>query len=309
MPKMANEAQLHSFTNQLAERLDKVLALQLPDYSRSRFQNLIKGGHVYVDQELVTKSGFNLAGGEKIQIDIPAPENTDLKPEKIPIDVLFEDSNVIVVNKSAGMVVHPSLGHPSGTLINAVLAHAPDIQGIGGEIRPGLVHRLDRDTSGTIILAKNEKTLNLLQRQFADRQVEKNYLALVEGHPPSNSGRIEAPIGRDPRKRKQMAVVPLGNGREAISEYRVRENFLKHALLDVTILTGRTHQIRVHLAFLGVPIVADPLYGHRKPSLQLDRHFLHAASLIIRIPGERIERRFDAPLPPELETELAKLRS
>ena len=309
MSPAANESQQLSFLNEQADRLDKVLAGRFADYSRSRFQNLIKAGHVFVDEILVTKTGFALSGGEEIQVEIPAAQASSLEPEAIPLDLIHEDSHVIVVNKAAGMVVHPSLGHASGTLINAVLAHAPDIQGVGGELRPGLVHRLDKDTSGLIILAKNEKAHNSLQRQFAEREVEKNYLALVDGHPPSATGRIEAPIGRDPNNRKRMAVVPLGSGREALSEYRVQESFARHALLDVAIQTGRTHQIRVHLAFLGTPVVADTVYGRRKPSLALERHFLHAASLQIRLPGERIQRRFEALLPDDLQQALNALRN
>jgi len=224
------------------------------------------------------------------------------------LDVLYEDKNVIVVNKEAGMVVHPSAGHPSGTLVNAVLAHDPKMKGIGGEVRPGLVHRLDRDTSGVIILAKNDKSHSLLQKQFADRQVEKNYTVLVDGHPITPNGRVEAPIGRDPKDRKKMAVVKKGHGRIAISEYHVRESFAKHNRLNVNILTGRTHQIRVHMAFLGTPVVADLIYGKRKASLELDRQFLHASTLEIRLPGERITRTFEAPLANDLVRTLEQLR-
>ncbi len=297
------------FTNLEPNRLDKALVEKLSDFSRTRIQALIKKGNVQVEGIVVKKNGFSLSGGEEIQIDIPATEVSQLVPEAIPIDVLYEDTNVIVINKEAGMVVHPSAGHPGGTLVNAVLAHDPDMQGVGGEIRPGLVHRLDRDTSGVIVLAKNDKSLSFLQRQFLEREVEKNYTALVDGHPPTPTGRVEAFIGRDPKDRKKMAVVPESKGREAISEYRLIESFPKHNLLSVNIMTGRTHQIRVHLAFLGVPVVADLIYGKRKASLDLQRQFLHARALEIRLPGERFNRRFEAPLAQELQDVLDKLKA
>jgi 23S rRNA pseudouridine1911/1915/1917 synthase len=214
----------------------------------------------------------------------------------------------MVVNKPAGMVVHPAIGHASGTLINAAMAHAPDLEGIGGEQRPGVVHRLDKDTSGLIIIAKNDPAHQWLVNQFRLRKVNKIYQALVDGHPPTPKGRIEAPIGRDPNNRQRMAVVSEDKGREAISEYFTLEVFLRHTLLEVHLLTGRTHQIRVHMAFLGCPIVADPVYGHRKLSTELGRQFLHAWKLTLVLPGEKEPRTFEAPLPADLETILHYLR-
>ena len=306
MPEISSG--LISFTNQEVNRLDRVLVNKMADYSRSRIQSLIKNGLVSVDETIILKNGFSLSGGEAIQVEIPEVKASKLLPEAIPLEVLYEDKNVIVVNKMAGMVVHPSAGHPSGTLVNAVLGHDPKMQGVGGEVRPGLVHRLDRDTSGVIILAKNDKSHSLLQAQFADRLVEKNYTVLVDGHPPTPNGRVEAPIGRDPKDRKKMAVVDKGRGRMAISEYHVRESFAKHNRLNVNILTGRTHQIRVHMAFLGTPVVADLIYGKGKASLDLGRQFLHAATLEIRLPGERITRTFEAPLAEDLTMILDQLR-
>jgi 23S rRNA pseudouridine1911/1915/1917 synthase len=207
------------------------------------------------------------------------------------------------------MVVHPAVGHASGTLVNAVLGYDPEIEGIGGEERPGVVHRLDKETSGLILLAKNERAHRWLQDQFRLRNVEKIYLALVDGKPPTPSGRVEAHIGRDPSHRKRMAIVPESRGREAISEYKTIESFKDHTLLEFHPLTGRTHQIRLHCAFLRCPIVGDEIYGRKKPSIHLDRHFLHAYRLKIILPGEREPEFFEAPLPEDLEKVLESLRS
>ena len=214
----------------------------------------------------------------------------------------------MVVDKPAGMVVHPAAGHDSGTLVNAALAHAPDLEGVGGEHRPGVVHRLDKETSGLIAVAKNERALRWLQDQFRLRKVHKVYLALVDGHPPTPTGRIEAPIGRDAAQRQRMSVVPLTRGREAVSEYSTRETFARHTLLEVHPLTGRTHQIRVHMAFLHCPVTGDTVYGAKTPTLALGRHFLHAYRLTITLPGEKTPRTFEAPLPPELDQALENLR-
>jgi 23S rRNA pseudouridine1911/1915/1917 synthase len=206
------------------------------------------------------------------------------------------------------MVVHPSAGHRSGTLVHAALAHAPEMEGVGGVQRPGVVHRLDKDTSGLILLAKNDRTHRWLQNQFRKRQVKKTYLALVDGKPPTSRGRIEAPIGRDPRSRKKMAIVASQKGRPATSEYRTIETFPKHTLLDVQPITGRTHQIRLHLAYLGCPVSGDTIYGYRQPSVPLKRHFLHASRLQILLREEINPRTFEAPLPNELSEILDQLR-
>jgi 23S rRNA pseudouridine1911/1915/1917 synthase len=228
-------------------------------------------------------------------------------PEAIPLDIVFENSDLIVVDKPPGMVVHPSAGHGSGTLVNAVLAHAPDLTGVGGELRPGIVHRLDRDTSGLVVVAKNEAALKMLQAQFRDREVEKVYLALVDGRPPDRRGRIEAPIGRDPRHRQRMGIVPAAKGRSATTDYHLRQAFSQHALLEVMPRTGRTHQIRVHLAFLGCPVAGDRVYGFRRPSLGLGRHMLHAWRVRFRLPGQTAtERTFEAPLPDDLVEAIAR---
>jgi 23S rRNA pseudouridine1911/1915/1917 synthase len=214
----------------------------------------------------------------------------------------------MVVDKPAGMVVHPSAGHESGTLVHAALAHAPDIRGVGGELRPGVVHRLDKETSGLIILAKNDQAHRWLQDQFRQRKVIKVYLALVDGRPPTPKGRIEAPIGRSTADRSLMSVVPAHQGREAISEYLTLEVFARHTLLEIHPLTGRTHQIRLHLKFLDCPVAGDRVYGRKKSTIPVARHFLHAQRLTILLPGESQPRTFTAPLPPELELVLQQLR-
>ncbi len=244
-----------------------------------------------------------------VTVRIPPPAPTDLIAEDIPLDIVFENDDLIVVNKPAGMVVHPAAGHPSGTLVNAMLGYDPDIEGIGGEERPGVVHRLDKETSGLILLAKNERAHRWLQDQFRLRKVEKTYLALVDGKPPTPSGRVETYIGRDPSHRKRMAIVPESRGREAISEYKTAESFANHTLLEFHPLTGRTHQIRLHCAFLGCPIVGDEVYGRKKPTVEINRHFLHAYRLKIILPGEEEQRTFEAPLPEELQSVLMTLRA
>lgn len=290
-----------------SERLDKFLVAQLPEFSRSRLQGLIRAGWVYIDEQPAQKTGQALESGMVVRVEFPPPEPTELIPEAIELDILYEDDNVLVVNKPAGMVVHPAAGHYSGTLVHAALAHAPEMEGLAGEKRPGVVHRLDKDTSGIILLAKNDRSHRWLQEQFRRREVDKVYLALVDGHPPTPSGRIEAAVGRDPRQRKQMAVLPAGQGRAAVSEYFTRRQFKLHTLLEVHPITGRTHQIRVHLAFVGCPVTGDTRYGRSRPTLPLARQFLHAHRLKIRLPGEKSPRLFEAPLPAELAALLDEL--
>ncbi|NMB67362.1 MAG: RluA family pseudouridine synthase [Chloroflexi bacterium] len=292
-----------------ADRLDKFLVSQLPQFSRSRLQGLIRDGFVQVNAKTVTKTGTVLLPGQTVEIELPEIEPSDLVPEEIPLNVVFENQDLMVINKPAGMVVHPAAGHATGTLVHAALAHAPELEGIGGERRPGIVHRLDKDTSGLILVAKNERAHRWLQDQFRLRRVKKVYLALVDGFAPTPTGRIEAFIGRDPEHRKKMAIVSAQKGRESVTEYRVLETFANHSLIEAHPLTGRTHQIRLHLAFLGCPIVGDSIYGRRKSSLELQRHFLHAARLTIQLPGETQPRTFEAGLPPELDDLLTALRS
>ncbi len=297
------------FSGESPQRLDKFLVACLSEFSRSRLQGLIDDGFVRLNGLPVTKSAQMLAPGDEVQVRIPPPVPSALVPEQIALSVVFENEDLLVIDKPAGMVVHPAAGHATGTLVHAALAHAPELEGIGGEQRPGVVHRLDKDTSGLILLAKNDRAHRWLQDQFRLRKVAKIYQALVDGRPPTPAGRIEAPIGRDTSLRKKMAVVPPGKGREAASEYTTLEIFRHHTLLEVHPITGRTHQIRLHLAFLGCPVAGDTVYGLRKPSLPLGRHFLHAARLTICLPGEAQPRTFTAPLPPELEGILKSLRN
>ncbi len=309
MNPVSDQVLAFRFEKNAAERLDKFLVGCLPDFSRARLQGLIADGFVRVDGVPAKKSGQMIEAGTQVEVRIPPPEPTGLIAEEIPLDIVFENDDLLVVNKPAGMVVHPAAGHSSGTLVNAVLGYDPEFGEISGEERPGVVHRLDKETSGLIVMAKNDAAHRWLQDQFRLRKVEKVYLALVDGAPPTPMGRVEAAIGRDPSHRKKMAILPPGKGREAISEYKTLESFKSHTLLEFHPLTGRTHQIRLHCAFLECPIVGDKVYGRKSQSVQLDRHFLHAARLKITLPGEKKPRQFEAPLPGELEAVLVELRN
>ncbi len=288
-------------------RLDKYLSSNIAELTRSRLQTLIKDDAVQVNGKVVTKTGFILVIGDEVLIEIPAAKPSELEPEDIPLDVVFENEDLVVLNKPAGMVVHPAPGHSSGTLVHAALGAIDDLEGIGGELRPGIVHRLDKDTSGLIVIAKNEKALNWLQDQFKSRSVEKIYLALVDGKPPTPTGRIEAAIARDPSHRKKMAIVSTGKGRASVTEYATVREFTRHTLIEAHPLTGRTHQIRLHMAFVGCPVAGDQVYGRKTPTVDLQRHFLHARRLKITLPGEKSPREFIAPLPIELQSILDTL--
>lgn len=290
-------------------RLDKFLADYLEKYSRSFIQKLISEGRVNVDGFPIYKKSELLNPGAEVEVTIPPARDTTLVGEDIPLDILFENDDLIVINKPAGMVVHPALGHASGTLVQAVLGYAPEIEGVGGIKRPGLVHRLDQNTSGVIMLAKNDRAHQFLQDQFQARTVNKQYLALVDGRPPTPQGRVEVAIGRDSKYRQRMAPALDRDGKEAISEYFTQEVFPEHTLIKVSILTGRTHQIRVHMAFLGCPVVGDTVYGRKKPSIKIQRQFLHAFRLSILIPGEKTKKTFEAPLASELVDVLDLLRN
>jgi 23S rRNA pseudouridine1911/1915/1917 synthase len=295
-------------TGEGEQRLDKFLVICLPELSRSRLQGLIRDGFVFVDGVGAYKSGQVINAGQEVEVRLPPPQPSNLIPEELSLDVVFENSDALVINKPAGMVVHPAAGHSSGTLVHGVLGYDPEMEGVGGIQRPGLVHRLDKNTSGLIILAKNDHAHHWLQEQFRLRQVTKIYWALVDGHPPTPQGRIEAAVGRDPAHRQRMAIVPASKGREAVTEYRSLEYFHKHELIEARPITGRTHQIRLHMAFIHCPVVGDTLYGHRHPTLPMERFFLHAARLTIILPGEKEPHTFETPLPPELAAVLDGLR-
>ena len=286
-------------------RLDRFLSELLPDYSRAQVQRWIKDGRVLVNQEQA-KAGMALKPGDEVTVNIPQPAPTELTPENIPLTVLYEDDDVIAIDKPAGMVVHPAVGHSQGTLVNALLWHFPHIEGVGEGGRPGIVHRLDKNTSGIILVAKNARAHRHLQAQFKDRTIEKTYLALVHGHVSPEQGLIDAPIGRHPRHRKRMAIVPASKGREARTEYEVIAFYDANTLVAAHPLTGRTHQIRVHLASIGHPVVGDTVYG-RRDAYRLGRHFLHAHRIRFHRPGDEEIVELVSPLPPELQALLDQL--
>jgi 23S rRNA pseudouridine1911/1915/1917 synthase len=296
--------------DEAGQRLDKYLAAALPGLSRSQVQRLIRDGRVTQDGTAL-KPGARVEPGMRVVVRIPPAPSEDVLPQAIPLDVVYEDDDLLVINKPAGMVVHPSPGHEHGTLVNALLARYPDLM-VGEAGRPGVVHRLDRDTSGLLVIAKSEAALRHLRRQFKSRQVEKVYLALVRGHLPALEGIIEAPLARDPRRRQQIAVA--AGGREARTRYRLLEALGEYSLLEVRPETGRTHQIRVHLAWLGVPVAGDRVYGRErlasqaKRDLGLERQYLHAARLSFERPGGGGRLSLEAPLPDDLRQALSRLR-
>ncbi len=295
-------------------RLDSFLASVLGDLSRSHIQKLIKDGRILVGGR-AAKANQPVKTGQTISIEVPAPVEPSPQPEALPVDILYQDADVIVVDKPAGMVVHPAAGHAGGTLVNALLHHVDDLSGIGGERRPGIVHRLDRGTSGLMVVAKNDRAHEELARQFHDREVEKDYLALVLGEVMAGR-RIDAPIGRDPNNRKKMSA-KARRSREAVTRIVRAEHFGRAlTLAQVAIHTGRTHQIRVHLSAIGHPVVGDPLYGgvHRRVPgdlravSHLERPFLHAARLVFTHPTDGRRMEFESPLPADLQRVLDDLR-
>ena len=296
-----------------AARLDRFIVEALPELTRGAIQRLIEGGLVTVNGK-PSKAAYKIRPGDAIVVCIPPAPLAEAQAESIPLDIVYEDADLIVINKPAGMVVHPAAGHTSGTLVNAVLAHCPDLRGVGDAqgVRSGIVHRLDKDTSGLIIVAKSEAARDNLQRQFKSRNVAKVYVALVEGRLAPPQGLIDVPIGRDKQQRKRMTVV--ADGRPSRTAYKAAEFFgrtsKQYTLVEVKPQTGRTHQIRVHFAWLKFPIVGDTVYGRRrKTTLPLQRHFLHAQSLTFRLPSDGREVTFTAPLPPDLSAVLEQLRS
>lgn len=284
------------------ERLDKFLASRETDLSRAQIAGLVAGGLVKVDGAIV-KSSYRLRGGETVEMEMLPPPPAGVSPQEIPLSVIYEDEDILVIDKPAGMVVHPAPGHRRDTVANALLARLPDIEEVGDEQRPGIVHRLDMDTSGLMVAAKNRRAHRHVSGQIKDRSVLKGYTALAKGNIDPPEGVIKARIGRDNRNRKRMAVVDLG--REAETSYRAVESAPGYTLLEVIPKTGRTHQIRVHLSALGYPIVGDALYGGKDP--RLERQFLHAHLLGIRLPGTGDYMEFASPLPADLKAFLSQL--
>lgn len=288
-------------------RLDAFLASKEElGLSRSRVQVLIREGRVTVAGR-VPKAKDSLQPGDLIRVEIPDPEPVDLAPEEIPLDVVYEDQDLIVINKPRGLVVHPAAGHWGGTLVNALLEHVDDLEGIGGELRPGIVHRLDKDTTGLLVAAKNETAHRALSDQIREHTVRRVYWALVHGDTMPDAGRVDAPIGRHPVDRKRMAV-NTRTGKSAITHFRTLERFRGYALLECRLETGRTHQIRVHLAYIGHPVVSDLVYGTRKTRLGLLSQALHARQLGFFHPRSGEWMEFTAEPPPEMMEAIQQLR-
>ncbi|AVH75714.1 RluA family pseudouridine synthase [Weissella koreensis] len=273
-------------------RLDKIIAEYLPQYSRSQANEWIKNELVRVNGE-IKKAKYHAKQDEVITIEVPAPVTLDLKPQDIPLDIVYEDDDVLVVNKPQGMVVHPSLGHEDGTLVNALMFHTP-LSNINGVFRPGIVHRIDKDTSGLLMVAKNDKAHEALSANLKAKKNLREYLVLVHGEFKENIGTIKAPLGRSSKDRKKQAVV--SGGREAVTHFKVIKRFVGYTLLSATLETGRTHQIRVHLAYIGHPVAGDPLYGPKK-TLPGNGQYLHAHTLGLTQPTTGQELEFEAPLP------------
>lgn len=307
---MSEQQRLDLTLDAVGERLDKALSEVAPDLSRVQWQKLIKEGSVLVNGRL-SKASMRLVGGEQVTAVLPKIVETDLIAEDIPLDIRYEDDDLLAVNKPAGMVVHPGTGHDRGTLVNAVLYYCPDVLGVGYEKRPGIVHRLDKHTSGIMLVAKNDRAIWHLQRQFRERTVEKVYLALVEGDLQPAAALIDAPIGRHVEKRKRMEVIPPGGSltaKPAQTAYQTLVTYGDYTLVECRPKTGRTHQIRVHLAYIGYPIVADNVYGSRRTRrTPLGRHFLHAAEITFKRPSDDQLITATAELPPELQTFLNQL--
>lgn len=280
---------------QAGTRIDKLVS-SLFNLSRARVADLIADGKITANQKAV-KASYKPEAGDQIIVDIPEPEPMEIKAEEIPLDVIYEDEDVIVVNKPSGMVVHPSPGHTSGTLVNALLAHCDHLSGINGVMRPGIVHRIDKDTSGLLVVAKNDMAHQKLSEQLSDKTCNRQYLAIVH-HPFSHKqGTINAPIGRDPKDRQKMAVTDK-NSKEAVTHFEVLENFKDHALVLCKLETGRTHQIRVHMSYIDHPIAGDPKYGYKK-TLPGNGQYLHAALLEFVHPRTGEKMSFEAV--PEVE--------
>lgn len=293
--------------DQAGQRLDRYLVSRLEDVSRTQAQQLISNGLVLVNGQAV-KPGYALRAQDTLQVlrTTPVTAPTIVQPRAIPLAIVYEDEYLLVINKAAGMVVHPAPGHYEDTLVNALLARYPELRTSESDLRPGIVHRLDRDTSGLLIVAKDVRTQAALVEQMKRHEVEKRYLALVEGTVALEKGSIDAPIGRDPRHRQQMTITTV-DSRDAVTHFRVLSRYAHHTLLLLQLETGRTHQIRVHLQAIGHPVVGDPVYGSGRvrPGLVIQRQFLHAYQLAFAHPITGLKMEFEAPLPPDLQAVLA----
>lgn len=292
-------------SEQKGKRLDHFLASQKEiGLTRSQVQRLIRDGYVEVNKE-IPKASYKLKVDDRVYLTIPPPKKLEVLPENIPLDIVYEDKDLIVVNKPRGMVVHPAVGNYTGTLVNALLYHCKDLSGIGGVLRPGIVHRLDKNTSGLLVVAKNDFTHQALAKQFKSKQIFKQYLALVRGVIKQAGGIIKAKVGRHPKHRKKMAVIsPFETrvkGKEAVTYYKVLERYKKYSLVEITLRTGRTHQIRVHMTSIGHPIVGDPTYGHRREEFKVSGQLLHAAKLGFVHPrtGKYVE--FEREMPEDMK--------
>ncbi|MFZ3070164.1 MAG: RluA family pseudouridine synthase [Anaerolineaceae bacterium] len=304
---MKPSMQEYLFQEEEPNRLDKFLAGEIQGFSRAQIQTLIENGKIWVDGVPVVKSSTKLEAGQKVRVELPETVERELLAEDLELTVLYQDENTVVINKPAGMIVHPGAGHETGTVVNAAMYRWPEMRQVGDPARPGVVHRLDKETSGVLLLARTQSAYTWYVKQFKSRKTEKIYLALVDGHPPTPSGRIETSIGRDAKHRQRMAVVFEGHGRKAVTEFHTKQAFKDYDLLEVHPITGRTHQIRVHLAYLGCPVVGDRVYGRRKPTMELGRFFLHAARLKIFLLDEKTPMEFQANLPDELNLILENL--
>ncbi|MCO6017813.1 MULTISPECIES: RluA family pseudouridine synthase [Carnobacterium] len=298
--------QIYTFTiNEEKGRIDKVLAELLPTHSRSQIQQWVKEGAVYVNDEAV-KQNYKVKSGDLIQATEPDAVPLEIIAEDIPLDIVYEDEDVMVVNKPQGMVVHPSAGHMTGTLVNALMYHVKDLSGINGVIRPGIVHRIDKDTSGLLMVAKNDQAHEKLAAQLKDKTSLREYVALVHGEIPHEKGTIDAPIGRAKEDRKKQAIID--DGRPAVTHFTVIEQFSDFTLVTLKLETGRTHQIRVHMRYIGYPIAGDPTYGPKK-TLKGNGQFLHAKTLGFKHPTTGEFLTFEAPLPTIFENTLEELRN
>ena len=288
------------------QRLDAYLAEEYPQFSRSFLKSLIEQEHITLNGER-TKAGTKVKEGDEIVLRLPEVEGTSVAPQDIPLEIVYQDSDIAVINKPQGMVTHPAPGNYDGTLVNAILYQIGDLSGINGELRPGIVHRLDKDTSGLLVIAKNDAAHKALSEQIADKKARRIYWALVYGNIKANDGVVDTLIGRDPRDRKKMAVLKAG-GREAVTRYRILERYGEYTLVECELETGRTHQIRVHMKHIGHPVAGDPVYSRQKDRFGLSGQLLHARKLELTHPrtGERMI--FEAPLPEYFTAVLAKLK-